>query len=430
MSECCQKVPILVQTGLLKGQTIYVPCGKCANCLEHKQNEFLVKSYRAAIHFGRMWMLSLTYSPDKVHISGCLAMFEGGEVESHSKPFLCDDLRKAYFNNAPTGEYTDSRGRVHTFYKPCWLPVEKQNGIESRMYLMQSYDKKDVQNVIKYFRIKYEREFGKCPNFKYVIVPEYGGLTLRPHFHLCIYGLDPKSIYYLKALWQKRHGFCDVKRVKLVNDDNSDGFAKMSAYVSKYITKGLFEDQLVLKGFAFKPRITSSRYLGLESAEGLDKLRTWHLAFDRAGKSYRVEYPFVNPREFIDKTNGEVLHLVTPASESVDLIQRIIDRMYINLNGYKYPIPKSFKNVIYGTYSKTKKRYTASTLSVAIGAFLQARAVECLQSELAKLETLPDGTKNPASVCRVTNDFYFGSANDTFRARERIKRYYQRSKIV
>ena len=104
--------------------------------------------------------------------------------------------------------------------------------------------------------------------------------------------------------------------------------------------------------------------------------------------------------------------------------------MCINLNGYNYPMPKSFKNVIYGTYSKTKKRYTASELSVAIGSFLQAQSLARLQQALDAIGTLPDGTKDPAEVCRVTNDFFSGRANDTYRARERIKRYYQRSKIV
>ena len=197
MAECCRKVPILVDSGPYAGQTIYVPCGTCANCLEHKQNEFLVKSYRAALYFGSFWMLSLTYRPENVHISGCLAMFEGDEVESHSKPFLCDELREAYFQNAPIGYYTDSRGRVHSYYLPVWLPVEKQNGITSKMYLCQTYDKRDVQNAIKYLRIRYERTYGRMPNFKYVIVPDYGGVTRRPHFHLCIYGLDAKTIYYL-----------------------------------------------------------------------------------------------------------------------------------------------------------------------------------------------------------------------------------------
>lgn len=430
MAECCQKVPILVTDGPYKGQTIYVPCGKCANCLEHKQNEFLVKSYRAALHFGTFWMLSLTYSPEKVHISGCLAMFEGDEVESHSKPFLCDELRDAYYENAPTGQYIDSRGRIHIYHLPVWLPVEKQNGITSKMYLCQTYDKRDVQNAIKYLRVKYERNFGRMPNFKYVIVPEYGGRTGRPHFHLCIYGLDGKTVYYFKALWEKRHGFCDVKRVKHINDDSSDGFAKMSAYVSKYITKGLFEDVKVTEGFAFKPRISSSRYLGLESPDYLAQLRHWHLAFDRAGKCYRVEHPFVSPKYFIDMTTGESVTFLQPVKDSVELIERIVDRMCINLNGYKYPMPKTFKNVIYGTYSKIKKRYTASELSFAIGSFLQAQSAVALQQALDAIEPLPDGTKDPAQVCRVTNDFFIGRANDTYRARERIKRYYQRSKIV
>lgn len=356
MAECCQKVPIRIEdvNSPYYGQTFYVPCGKCANCLEHKQNEFLVRSYRAALYFGSFWMLSLTYRDSEVHIAGCLASFEGDEVESHSKPFLCDELRQVYLDKAPTAQYLDGHGHLRTYRLPFWIPCEKQNGYETKMHLQETYDKKDVANWIKQTRTTYERNFGKMPNFKYVVCPEYGSRTGRPHFHVCIYGLDSMTIYWMKSLWDRKHGYCDVKKVKHINDDSSDGFAKMSAYVSKYISKGLFESSEVSNGFVFKPRITSSRFLGLESSEYVDKLRTWHLAFDRVHKRYRVQHPFLAPCHFVDEVTGESVTFLEPASESVDLISCICERMYIDINGYKYPMPKSFKNVIYGTYSKTK----------------------------------------------------------------------------
>lgn len=158
-------------------------------------------------------MLTLTYRPEKVHISGCLAFFEEGKCREHSKPFYCDELREVYFQQSPTAQYLDDRGRVHTYHQPCWLPVEKADGVDSRMFLMQTYDKKDVQKWIKQMRTTYTRNFGTPPDFKYVICPEYGGLTLRPHFHVCIYGLPAKTVYWMRSLWNKSSASVILKKL-------------------------------------------------------------------------------------------------------------------------------------------------------------------------------------------------------------------------
>ena len=68
MAECCNKVPITLKDGRI----IYVPCGKCANCLEHKQNEFLVKSYRAALYYGKRWLITLSYSDESLPITSSI----------------------------------------------------------------------------------------------------------------------------------------------------------------------------------------------------------------------------------------------------------------------------------------------------------------------------------------------------------------------
>lgn len=427
MAECCNKVPVTLEDG----RVIYVPCGKCANCLEHKQNEFLVKSYRAALYYGKLWLVTLSYSDESLPISASFAVYDSeGICESVSQPEYVDDLREVFFERAPIGQYTDSRSRVRTFRKAFWLPVEREDGYTCKAYLSPSVRKKDVSNWIKKCRVYYERMYGtSMPEFKYVIAPEYGSVTGRPHYHVCIYGLNAKIIYWMCAFWRKRFGFFDVRRVRHINSDGSDGFAKMSAYVSKYISKGLFERKDVKEGLCFRPRLTPSRYLGLENSSYFASLRSWHLAYDVAKTNYVVEYPICNPRTYIDYSTGEQLRLVTPAKESVDLITRIVDRLYIDINGYKYPIPKTFRSLIFLSYDRVKKRYAESELSRAIGDFLQAKSTETLLQELEAFKVKLGREPEPGEVSKFTNDFLRGRTNDSNRARERIKRFYMREKL-
>lgn len=53
-----------------------VPCGKCAECVKDKQNEFVIRSIEEQRKRGSMWFVTLTYSKDNVPV----VFDEDGEI--------------------------------------------------------------------------------------------------------------------------------------------------------------------------------------------------------------------------------------------------------------------------------------------------------------------------------------------------------------
>lgn len=433
---CQHKIPIQIGGSLALSdghrnptRTVYVPCGKCDECLEHKQKQFVVQAYRAAVWYGSLHLVTLSYDDDHLPISGCICQFEDDQCISHSSPFfLEDELRYYYFDKAPLGQYTDSRGRVHDYRKPFYAPCVKEFGEDVRIWMCPSIRKKDVQDWIKKYRITYRRRFGSMPEWKYTIIPELGGKTGRSHYHLLIYGLSTRLVRDMCAYWRK--GFTQVKPVKLINEDGSDGFAKVSAYVSKYVSKGDFEHQYIREGKTFKPRITSSRYLGLENIEEIKEMRSFSLAYDVFGNKYSVSSPFVVPRDVVDTATGEMVRVNTYIREKVlPTLQAIRRRMYVNVGKFHYPLPFSFKNVIYKVYDPLKKRYTSSSLSLAIMDYMENVVVDSISREFEQIEMDTGRKIDPETYCQVQNRNRIGTEVTDCRATGRLLRNYQRSKI-
>ena len=424
MCQCQNKVPIVV-----KGRTVYVPCGKCDDCLENKQKQFVVQAYRAAVWYGSLHLVTLSYDDDHLPVSGSLCIFENDECVSNSFPFyLEDELRDYFFEKAPIGQYMDSRGRVHDYRKPFYATCIKEFGEDVKIWMCPSVRKKDVQDWIKKYRITYKRKFGSMPEWKYTIIPELGGITGRPHYHLLFYGLSTRLVKDMCAYWRK--GFTQVKQVKAINEDGSDGFAKVSAYVSKYVSKGDFEHQYIREGKSFKPRRTSSRFLGMEDMEEVKEMRKFSLAYDVFGNKYSVSAPFVVPREAVDTATGEMVRINAYIGDKVlPTLQAIRRRMYVSIGDYHYPMPFSFKNVIYKVYDPLKKRYTSSALSLAIMDYMETFVADSIQREFEQIE-LETGRKiDPETYCRIQNRYRIGEETQVSRATGRLLRCYQRQKI-
>lgn len=422
---CKRKVPVTLRDG----RVVNVPCGKCEECLEHKQKEFMVKSYRAAVYFGSLHLITLSYDDENIPVSGCVCSFDGDDVSCVSRPvFLDGDLRNYFMENAPIGTYYDSRGRIHEYRKPFYAPCIKEFSEDVRMWMCYSIRKGEVQSMIKKFRIAYERKYGRLPSWKYVICPEYGNTTARPHYHLLVYGLSTRLCRALCKCWKK--GFTQVKKVKLINDDGSDGFSRCSAYVSKYVSKGDFEHQFVLDGRALKPRITSSKFLGMEDVDSFISVRDFCLGYDVFEDRYTVSEPFCAPRSFVDDSTGEYVKLSSYIRSKVQpTLEAIVRRMYVNINGYHYPLPHSFKNVIYRVYDPLKKRYSASALSHAIMDYMENQLADSIQREFESLAVDFPSEATPQAYCDIQNRNRLGDQTTNERAFSRLRRFYQKTKI-
>ena len=122
--------------------------------------------------------------------------------------------------------------------------------------------RKHVQAWLKRYREDYSRRHdGKRVDLRYSFFGEYGERTQRPHYHMLVYGLEKSECERLRLSWQ--FGFSDMRFLSHFNSDGSDAFAKVSRYVSKYISKGDFLPDFVKAGYAEKPRMQSSVRLGV-----------------------------------------------------------------------------------------------------------------------------------------------------------------------
>lgn len=90
------------------------------------------------------------------------------------------------------------------------------------------------QEVARFFK-RLRKRLGKRAAFRYVVVPEYGELRGRLHYHVLVHEVRGVVLYRdICGCW--REGFTQAKLVKC---DNTRGMTGVASYVSKYIAKAL-----------------------------------------------------------------------------------------------------------------------------------------------------------------------------------------------
>ena len=201
------KKPIPDYMKLIKNyndQYIYVPCGRCAECLQAKQNSFIQRAVMEC-HFSHMFFITLTY------------------------------------NNESLPQVADSHGVVYKY---------PESG--------------DVQKMFK--RIRQANSIGR--EFTYSAHSEYGGRKHRPHWHIMLFvekydkdtymdiiNLESKLWHLFFNEWKRNYGsdkkpiwkslFTYAKRGKFSNYDchyvnpisSLNGEMDVAYYVSKYLLK-------------------------------------------------------------------------------------------------------------------------------------------------------------------------------------------------
>ena len=196
--------------------SIDVPCGKCAECIAAKQNEYYFRTYYQCLDCwkqgGYVLFDTLTYDSEHLpHISDFIEDFNIEEIRA--------DLDFPCFN------YEDIR----------YFIVRLRRALE--------YDGYDVKNKLKYFVCS---EYGTDPRY-----------THRPHYHILFFVLD-KSLdpihlsRVVNECWQKGitdgvdyngEGYVTSKRVFWPSDELHARC--VSNYVGKYLTKDTsFQDEI------------------------------------------------------------------------------------------------------------------------------------------------------------------------------------------
>lgn len=254
---------MITYRGNFSKKIIEVPCGKCAECRAKKQSEFAALSVLEAESAGSIAFITLTYNNDSVPVQNSFYR-EFSQLDSNLNKVSCSEV---LFDGFTRG--FEFAGRT---CQPVFNGTKLFNGVPVDSYLTPSLRRLDVQLFIKRYRQDYFRRNGKRLDFRFSFFGEYGEQFKRPHYHMLVYGLDKSECQRLCSLWH--YGFYDLKFVEHFNADGSDAFSKVSRYVSKYISKGLFLPDFVRAGYAEKPRRQSSLHFGQRDLN-LESLRNF-----------------------------------------------------------------------------------------------------------------------------------------------------------
>lgn len=337
--------------GIYSPRVLSLPCGKCAECLKKRQNDLSVRVYNEAKAKGSATFVTLTYAPKFVPVAQSMwcADRQTGEFVRFTDAELVPDV----FRNGDSLEADILRGQIAD-YKTKGAPILED---KTSIFNLGKFGIKQVQEADFYrdWYIRYTptlyyddvqlalKRFRKntglsSKDFTYVAVGEYGAnpeSTQRPHYHLVFFGLSLEQVYKFADEW--KYGFTSVKRVMFVNCDGSDGLARVSRYVGKYCSKGVFDAYTNKTGCTLKNRLRSSKGLGAFIPE---HVKEHYLAFDVC--RYDIDDPYKTiPKELLKK-----------------VIDTIIERQFVEINKCKYALSSTLRRRIFGYQRTDTEKFT------------------------------------------------------------------------
>lgn len=247
---------------------VWLPCGKCIQCLNSRSKNWEIRSiFEKNSHIDNC-CLTLTY--DDVHLP-----------------------RSADFIQTDDGIIK--------------VPEDK-NGVACY---------KDIQDFVK--RIRKHFDFKK--EIRYICSVEYGSTgTLRPHYHIILFGFCPDDL----RLYKKSKKGTLLYKSDFLTEKWSKGFVDVGKcdvqscrYVAQYCCKGLLKERKCVKPFDkfllnFKNKI-SKECLHASIGLGLSGFVKNYLSIVNAGKIVYGKFTYGIPRYFIKKLesiNFELFQIV------------------------------------------------------------------------------------------------------------------------
>lgn len=173
MARCITPIRTVLPQRSGTKKFVDVPCGKCVYCLSNKRNEWCFRMAEEFKNSFTAYFITLTYSDDEIPV-----LKKDGNIV-RGKDVKIDDI-----------------------------------GCRAVLY------KRDVQLYIKNIREVNRRDFFN-EGVKYFMVGEYSPISMRPHYHVIIFNIDPKTPY--EKYWKK--GFVSVGKVETASIN----------YVTKYL---------------------------------------------------------------------------------------------------------------------------------------------------------------------------------------------------
>lgn len=309
---------------------ISFPCGKCADCTKSRQNDIAVRAGYECMKYSDISFCRLSYRNDTLPLSYVpyLVFPDGSKIQDGRASLLEGDFLRAM--RAQMASVPNSVIPGKSRYIHYDVPGMDFGDYRAQYIITPSVDLRDPRLWLKGCRVAFERQFGyKLPDFKYLMCAEYGSKYTRPHYHYLFLGLKPWIVDWMLERWEVRYGFTTRKTVR---NSSKDKF-RVSAYISKYMSKGDFDCPAVKSGIALKGRYCASRYLGREFIDGK---RSHFLAFDVFG-------PY-DPDRLVFSDG-------TPLSSSQikTISNMIIQRMSIQVPGFdfRFALPRSWKYLLF-----------------------------------------------------------------------------------
>lgn len=196
--------------------SVLCTCGKCDECVKQYQNDWMTRMYSELKCSNVAVFFTLTYRDDTV-------------------PQVADPA---------SGEFFDTVRKV------------------------------DVQSWLKTMR-EMRRKRGLSTDYRWYVSSEYGPTTLRPHYHGLIFGLRLRDVMPWLCRWQRMYGFTTQREINLLNQKDALNSIR---YVSKYCSKGDFENPLVSAGIVAPSFHLISKSIGSNFLN--DNKRSYYLALD------------------------------------------------------------------------------------------------------------------------------------------------------
>lgn len=373
-----------------------VPCGKCDECLQRLEYKL---GFAGVANLGKYeYVHSITLTYDEAHVPLAVrnlvvdtekkfyGIYEGIDgytvMNDDSLSLLGRDLRdvwnsrKKYSTDGlvwlgdvfPSMEFVESLRDYQfvgildefQFSDYCEMYNCGKPGIFIYSYLTAIADSSHLQNFIKTIRVYYERFFGKAMDLTYTAVAEYGPLTCRPHYHLCMFTNDVdiaflQSFFHLSGREDSkyeghkikgwRYGNCCIRTTSKADMKFATNVAKYTAKYGKKQSKGrhLNED---LHLVPMRRRLTSKGFYAC-----VENVVKNQILKDIPYTDYMDDFQSLENQYLPTPTEDPMLW------EYADMIVRRMDCKYsIYGKEYKIPFPWLTK-VLTAQYSRTITNY-------------------------------------------------------------------------
>ncbi len=289
-----------------------VPCGHCIACLHNLQDSWCIR-------------LQETSKAHKTFIYDTLTF------KDESLP----TKQVGFFDKSLDNLSEDSLRILDDNY----LVYDSDSG--EMYYNVPLLDKTNIQNWVKRGRENFYNDNGYRLKMKYFVCSEYGPKTSRPHYHVLFFGIDkPTYDKYFAKPWQDNFGFTKTKHI---TTDKFKDRQCISRYVSKYVSKGVFESPLVKDGISNKPFRLISKGIGEEYLK--NKVFDFFKS-DICQKWKRVTNELENRPVFEIYAGCKISRLKFVESISPQLETFL--NSYVDSNGFRHSLPRYYLNKLLG----------------------------------------------------------------------------------